>query len=210
VLWIATDPSGYSTGGGLAALRDTTWTIYDRSNSGLPSDYVTALFLDQSTKWIGTRAGLARLDSTWTIFSLSNSGLPDSWITAVVLDRPSQAWMGTYRGGLAVYRQGGILSVNGNEQPTGNYLLQQNYPNPFNSSTILMYSLPTRQVISLRVYDITGKEIGTLYQGIQTGGTHTLQWNGTDANGRQLSSGIYFMRLQTELHSQVIKTLLIK
>ncbi len=72
------------------------------------------------------------------------------------------------------------------------YTLLQNYPNPFNPTTNIEYQLPTKGFVTLKVYDVLGKEIATLVQGEIDAGIHTVTFN---ANA--LSSGVYIYRLQT-------------
>jgi len=68
--------------------------------------------------------------------------------------------------------------------------LRQNYPNPFNPSTIISFNLPTEQKATLRVYDILGREVGVLVDGVLGPGEHQFQF---DARG--LSTGVYIYRL---------------
>ncbi len=68
--------------------------------------------------------------------------------------------------------------------------LKQNYPNPFNPSTVINYELPYSANVSVKVYDIAGREIATLFTGYQSEGNHSVQFNASD-----LSSGVYFYRL---------------
>lgn len=68
--------------------------------------------------------------------------------------------------------------------------LMQNYPNPFNPSTVINYELPYNANVSVKVYDIAGKEVASLFTGYQTEGTHSVQFNASN-----LSSGVYFYRL---------------
>lgn len=73
------------------------------------------------------------------------------------------------------------------------YKLLQNFPNPFNPSTQITYNLKYESLVKLRVYDILGREIKTLVNGIQNAGQHKELFNASN-----LSSGIYFYRLQAE------------
>lgn len=86
---------------------DNTWTVYKTSNSGLPSNYVNAIAIDQSgNKWIGTTdfGGLAKFDGTnWTVYDNSNSGIPNNSVLAISIDQIGNKWIGTSGGGLSVF-----------------------------------------------------------------------------------------------------------
>jgi hypothetical protein len=76
--------------------------------------------------------------------------------------------------------------------------LFQNHPNPFNPSTVISYYLPYECEVTLSVYDSSGRLIETLERGARmTKGNHSVEWNGRDAGSRDVSSGVYFYRLQT-------------
>ncbi|MCF7803355.1 MAG: S8 family serine peptidase [Candidatus Marinimicrobia bacterium] len=75
--------------------------------------------------------------------------------------------------------------------------LGDNYPNPFNPETSISYQLPEKARVSLTVFDIRGTTIQTLVEETQSSGSHTVQWDGTSRSGEQVSSGVYFYRLQT-------------
>ncbi|RPI62554.1 MAG: T9SS C-terminal target domain-containing protein [Ignavibacteriales bacterium] len=85
------------------------------------------------------------------------------------------------------------------------YSLDQNYPNPFNPSTKIKYSLPVSGCVSLKVYDILGKEVTMLVNEEKTIGTYELNWNPTN-----LPSGVYFYRLQAGSFVQTRKMILLK
>jgi hypothetical protein len=86
-----------------------------------------------------------------------------------------------------------------------NFNLLQNYPNPFNPITEISYSIPQAGAVSLRVYDILGRQIAVLVDGFSTPGTYRTTFDGT-----QLSSGIYFVLLQAGNLSQTCKMVLLK
>lgn len=73
------------------------------------------------------------------------------------------------------------------------YALLQNHPNPFNGSTVITYSIPRKEVISLKIYDALGRFSETLFVGEQESGMHTINFLAND-----LSSGVYFVVLRTE------------
>ncbi len=72
----------------------------------------------------------------------------------------------------------------------------QNYPNPFNPSTSIRYSLPTGLTVKLSVFDVNGRKVADLVNTYQEAGTYTLYWNGKSDAGVQVSSGVYFYRLE--------------
>lgn len=83
--------------------------------------------------------------------------------------------------------------------------LKQNYPNPFNPVTVIEFLMPVEGYASLTVFDISGKEVESLFQGNLDAGTHKTEFNGTD-----LASGVYFYRLVTKDHSLVKKMVILK
>lgn len=73
--------------------------------------------------------------------------------------------------------------------------LHQNFPNPFNPETTIKYQLPEAGDVKLEVYNIQGQLIHTLVNGNQSAGEHHAIWNGTDASGSTVVSGVYFYRI---------------
>jgi hypothetical protein len=86
--------------------------------------------------------------------------------------------------------------------------LSQNYPNPFNPETRISFFLPSRQSVTLRIIDITGREVRTLVHGLESEGSKTLIWDGRDNNSRQVSSGAYIYELSTH-NARLSKRLLL-
>ncbi|MBW7889397.1 MAG: T9SS type A sorting domain-containing protein, partial [Bacteroidetes bacterium] len=88
--------------------------------------------------------------------------------------------------------------------------LEQNYPNPFNPSTTIRYSIPEARnhsaiAVTLKVYDLLGKETATLVNEVQEAGNYSVQFNAS-----QLSSGIYFYTLTAGNNISTKKLLLLK
>jgi PKD repeat protein len=90
------------------------------------------------------------------------------------------------------------------------FALHTNHPNPFNPQTTISYSLPSSQRVRLDIYDVTGRMITTLVDGILEQGSHTALWNGRNTQGQVVSSGVYFYRLTTASDSSTRKMLLMK
>jgi fibronectin type 3 domain-containing protein len=84
----------------------------------------------------------------------------------------------------------GVVAVEPQEMMPKEFVLHQNYPNPFNPSTAISFQLAAVSFVTLKVYDVLGREVVTLVDGIRNAGSHTAQWN---ASG--LSSGMYICRL---------------
>jgi ligand-binding sensor domain-containing protein len=194
---IAVDISGnkwIGTLGGLAKFDDTNWTVYNTSNSDIPDNSVRAIVIDNSgNKWIGTFRGLAKFDNTnWVVYDTNNSGLPFNNVYTIAIDNLENKWIGT-EGGLAVYREGGVVSVSeAPEEVPGNFILYQNYPNPFNPSTTIQYQLPGAGFVTLKIYDLLGREIFTLVNKEQTAGRYEVNFNASN-----LASGIYFYQIKS-------------
>jgi hypothetical protein len=90
-------------------------------------------------------------------------------------------------------------------------VLSQNFPNPFNPSTTIRYHLSSPQSVVLSVYNLRGERIAVLEDGgKQAAGSHTVVWNGKDANGRPVSAGVYLIRLETRNFVQMRKMVLVK
>jgi len=85
------------------------------------------------------------------------------------------------------------------------YNLSQNYPNPFNPSTNISFQLPFASKVTLKVYDLLGKEIATLIDGYKNAGIFEVNFN-----AGELSSGMYFYRLEAGNYSQTKKMILLK
>jgi hypothetical protein len=90
------------------------------------------------------------------------------------------------------------------ERPTA-FMLEQNYPNPFNPTTVIEYELPTSSQVSLKIFDVLGREVATLVSARQEAGRYAASFN---ASG--LTSGMYFYQLQAGTFVQTKKMLLIK
>jgi hypothetical protein len=81
--------------------------------------------------------------------------------------------------------------------------LEGNYPNPFNPSTTIQYGIPADGLVSLKIYNTLGQEVVTLVDGFQSAGYHSATWDGRNASGNTVSTGIYLYRL---VAGDVVKT----
>jgi hypothetical protein len=76
------------------------------------------------------------------------------------------------------------------------FSLDQNYPNPFNPSTTIHFMLAQGGETHLAIYDIMGRRVKTLIEGLTPPGAHEVRWDGTDQAGEVVPAGIYFYKLQ--------------
>lgn len=92
------------------------------------------------------------------------------------------------------------------------FSLYQNYPNPFNPLTVIRYQIPVRCSVSLKVYDLLGNEIAALAGGVKSPGNYEAEFNANNhtAGGLELTSGIYFYRLQAGDFIETKKFILLK
>jgi hypothetical protein len=101
------------------------------------------------------------------------------------------------------------LAENGNAVPK-EFTLSQNYPNPFNPTTVIGYQLPIAGHVKLSIYNLLGQKIKTLINSFQNAGKYSVIWNATDNSSNQVSSGIYFYKMETNGMSFQKKMLMIK
>lgn len=76
--------------------------------------------------------------------------------------------------------------------------LRQNYPNPFNPRTTIRYALPRSERAHLAIFDVQGRLVATLKDGIQPAGEHAVEWDGRNRQGASVASGVYLYQLSTE------------
>src|SRR5690606_18823364 len=85
------------------------------------------------------------------------------------------------------------------------FTLGPNYPNPFNAATIIPYTLSKSSSVGLRVLNILGQQVKTIFTGEQRIGGYYATWDGDTDTGETLPTGIYFVRLQADGQSRTIK-----
>ncbi len=98
----------------------------------------------------------------------------------------------------------------GTEGPPLIYGLAQNYPNPFNPVTSVAYSIAAREHVRIAVYDVTGAKVRTLVDRVQEPSRYTVAWDGKNDAGKQLTSGVYFIRYQAGAYSFTKKAVLLR
>ncbi|MBK7631711.1 MAG: T9SS type A sorting domain-containing protein [Ignavibacteriales bacterium] len=141
---------------------------------------------DQGNTWNSESFPLETLTSLF--FSDSNTG----WITgqnSLVLKNTNS----------------GITNIKTIDNWIDNYSLSQNYPNPFNPTTKISYSIATAGIVSLKIYDILGREVSTLVNEEKSAGRYEVNFNAS-----QLASGVYFYQIKAGSFTQTKKLMLLK
>jgi hypothetical protein len=79
------------------------------------------------------------------------------------------------------------------------------YPNPFNSNAIISFAMPEAGQANVEIYDVLGRKVTTLSEGMQAAGEHSIVWNGKDQSGKPIATGIYLCRIKTSTEDRVLK-----
>jgi hypothetical protein len=145
------------------------------------------------------------------LYQLSSSNGRIDFIGDVVGDGKNEiVWVANAYQGTPTYV---IYATNGTatavasplqSSPTS-FRLMQNYPNPFNPSTVISYSIPMSTLVTLKVYDVLGRQVATLVNEQQAPGLHSIT-----LNAGELASGVYFYQLQAGNTVQAKKLMVIK
>jgi len=108
---------------------------------------------------------------------------------------------------------GEVIRVDLTHQSEGlipDYALSTNYPNPFNPVTSIRFQLPDAEKVNITVYNSLGQQVLVLQNGLLPAGQHMTSWDGKDAHGKDVSSGIYLCRMQAGSYIQHQKMILLR
>ncbi len=111
---------------------------------------------------------------------------------------------------LEVETIGSVTDVNKDQTLPVEFSLNQNYPNPFNPSTVISYSIPKAANVTVKIYDMLGREIKSLINDQQSSGIYHLTWNGDNNYGNKVSSGTYIYTIKAGEFYQAKKMILMK
>jgi flagellar hook assembly protein FlgD len=98
----------------------------------------------------------------------------------------------------------------GVEGVAGTPVLRQNSPNPFNPRTEIAFGLRAPSACRLSIYDVSGRRVATLLDEFRGPGTHRIEWDGKTDQGREVGTGVYLYRLETDRGTSERKMLLLK
>ncbi len=143
-------------------------------------------------------------------FTLTNLD-PDTWyyIAIITADEASN-WSGLSNV-IAIKTQSLSLDVETDESILpDDFHLAQNYPNPFNPATKIEFSIPVTAHVTISVFNILGQETARLVDEIKPAGNYSIIWDGVDSYGQNVSSGIYFYRINANDYSESKKMALVQ
>ena len=132
------------------------------------------------------------------------TGLTSKYIHALAIDKNGYIFAGTRHG---VFRssQSTTGMIDDIKLTISSAVLEQNYPNPFNPITTINFFITTPGFISLKIYNILGKEISILISRQLNQGNHSIKWNASS-----FASGVYFYKLQGSDFCQIKKLVLLR
>ncbi|MCK9279357.1 MAG: T9SS type A sorting domain-containing protein [Melioribacteraceae bacterium] len=185
--------------------NDGSWSTLTKENSGLNTNYLREIYSDSKDNlWFVSQDGLAKYDGTnWQYLNTSNSGIGTNICRSLFIDSKGNFWVGSYAG--LSFHDSNLLDIKDEIDALPiDYGLSQNYPNPFNPTTSITYQIPKSSFISLKIYDLLGKEIASIVNELKQAGEYT------ENISLPLSSGIYFYRLQTDEYTATKKMIMLK
>lgn len=155
---------------------------------------------------VGTSGTILRTTNGGKNWVLQTSGTSVSLSAVSFADANNVIVVGS-NGKILRSTNGGATSVpyNLKDKLPSHFLLSQNYPNPFNPTTTIIYSIPKQSLVTLKIYDILGREITTLVNEEKIAGTYKI-----DFNALSLASGVYFYRLEAGIYISTKKLILLK
>ncbi len=207
--------AGTDNGVFVSTNNGTSWTAAStglQANGIYPYPEISSLAVSGSSVFAGanggTPSGVYMSTNNGTSWTMPDTGMTNYnihytqllvWGNRLYALTESGVW---YR----PLNQFGTTSVNdaSNALPA-RFSLSQNYPNPFNPTTVVSYQLPVTSRVTLKVYDVLGREVASLVDAEKNAGIHSVTFD-----GNSLSSGVYFYRLQAGNFSDIKKLMLVK
>lgn len=195
--------AGSETGVYISTNNGSSWAL-----TGLGANrYIASLIISSVSIFAGTDAGVYLSSDNGKTWTEKNQGM-----SGKILDNPRLAIFNNYllasNGNSSTYRRSisEIINVTQINQIIPNeYELMQNYPNPFNPSTNIRFSIPQKSFVTLKIYNLQGKEITALVSEELTSGNYQYSFTASS-----LPSGTYFYRLETENFSETKSMVLLK
>jgi len=181
----------------------------DGSGNGPSCRWVTSVFANGTmTYFVATSTGLystSTLNGTATVWVQEGSNTIGNVVSAMVKGRDSDGLVVLGTHGAGIYSASLITSVEDGSSLPDNYTLSQNYPNPFNPSTTISFSLAQAGKVKLTLFDALGRQVQEIANKEFSSGNHSINFNAAN-----LTSGVYFYRIEAGSFVQSKKMILLK
>ncbi len=196
----------------ISGFTNSGWTNCYSGTYTVPNTGWQDIALTQPFAWNGTSnllieicfdnssSGTTSTVNSTSISNMNRVGYSSSLSGCTI----STAYSRTYRPNIRITSGSAVGIVNNNEIPV-TYSLSQNYPNPFNPVTSINYAIPKQSLVSLKIYDILGREITTLVNEVKNPGYYTV-----DFNASNFGSGVYFYKITSNDFTDIKRMILIK
>ena len=185
----------------------STWVGLDSTGNGFANVPTKVITVDSATGniYAGTYAGVYRSTDNGANWAQFGTGLPNSVVDGMVIQYSSNVLrVGTH--GRGAWQVNLVTGVAEPALPPTTFALNQNYPNPFNPTTAISYKLSALSRVTLKVYDVLGREVATLVNDeVQQAGTHEVRFDAS-----RLPSGVYFYTVRFGGMSLTKKMVLLK
>lgn len=192
---------------------EKAYGYYYLSDIALDPNHPEVLYMNQRVNWRGHTNGVfMSQDSgdTWEIIT-DNLGFPISGWELAVHPINGYIYFGSSHG---TWRRKPPYITDVYQKNESDQLLPDlnlgNFPNPFNSTTIIYYSIPNSDNVSLKIFNIQGKLVRKLLEEHKTKGEYSIQWDGIDEVGNLATSGIYFYQIKTSSSAKTRKIILLR
>ena len=206
------DLTGFVVGGGGITLKSTNFGITWDSVGRIITDreIYSSIFTSENIGYAGGSYGVffktTNGGRNWGF--QDTNGFGNGFIRSYWAHNDSILWAVGGYGKILHTTTGGqwLVGINNiSSEIPKSFVLHQNYPNPFNPNTKINFALPKQGLVTLKIYDITGREIKILVNEVKQAGYYTV-----DFNGSHISSGVYFYKIQSGDFSSVKRMVLIK
>lgn len=156
-----------------------------------------------------TSGGIARYDGeTWTLFT-KKGGMPNDAIECMAVGKDGSILIGTICGSYMMSTSDQAVAKENDTCPC-RVKIKGNYPNPFNPETTIEFLVNERSTVTISVINAAGQKVRTLLSSDMPAGRYQVTWDGTDDEGEQVSSGMYFSILETPQKKSVGRMLLMR
>ena len=194
-----------TTGGGIYR-SDDSGENWKEINNGLPANLIKTIVCDSIGEiFAGTTSGVFRSTDNGDNWVEVNEGLGDVNVYGLSLNSEQYIFAASLGRGVWKSVNPVVTKVEKEKVSFDPVELSQNYPNPFNPTTKIKYQFPEMSKVKLTVYDVLGREVKTLVNEEKPAGNYEVEFDGTN-----LTSGIYFYRIETEKFSDTKKFVLLK